>query len=55
VIVKDRGHSVALLAPFSAAEQKTPFAMRTLVSGFKHLPTLAGDVTNWISEDRDRA
>ena len=53
IIVKDRGRPVATILPYKDSEHgHTPFAERRLVPGFAALPTMPGDCTEGISEDR---
>lgn len=54
LVVTDRGRPVASLVPYEPSHAGCGFRSRRLLPEFAALPFSAGDVTQYISEDRDR-
>ncbi len=54
IVITDHGRPIATIVPFQLDDSVTPFSERKMFPEFKALPSLQGDSTQYISEDRDR-
>jgi prevent-host-death family protein len=54
VVVTDRGRPVATLAALDERDFGTPFSERRTLAEFDALPTVRGDASRHVSEDRSR-
>ena len=54
VIVTDRGRPIASLIPLRDGDLGSAFRDRRTLPEFDALPVIAGDVTGYIADDRDR-
>jgi prevent-host-death family protein len=54
VVITDRGRPIATLAALDERDLGTSFANRNTLPEFEALPTIAGNSSRYVSEDRDR-
>jgi prevent-host-death family protein len=54
VVITDRGRPIAALAALDERDLGTSFSNRNTLPEFEALPTIAGDSSRYVAEDRDR-
>lgn len=54
VVITDHGRPIATLAGFDERDLGTSFLHRKTLPEFEALPTISGDSSRYVSEDRDR-
>ena len=54
IIVTERGHPIATIAPYSPDDSRTPFSQRHETPEFSTLPKINVDSARLISDDRER-
>ena len=54
IVVTERGHPIATIAPYSVDDVGLPFSKRRETEDFKTLPKIKSDSSGVVSDDRNR-